>query len=191
MDKIFKSTSFIRLCLDPLALKISWFYPILLRYRISNVIAKNTGIFQSTALALPRMNQRGGSRRSSHGEFFKVVPLASTMPFSIKDSQSGNYPLWSLICLPSISMQIWHRLTTERQAFWTISWGMMSNSSLMISFSWGISLGERAKTRSLRYPQRKKSGGVISGDLAGHLLVPRRPIHSGKISSRKLRTARA
>ena len=32
-------------------------------------------------------------------------------------------------------------------------------------------------TLSFKYPQKKKSGGVKSGDLGGHAIEPPRPIH--------------
>jgi hypothetical protein len=51
----------------------------------------------------------------------------------------------------------------------TSMWGEIpSISSLMASFSWSKDRGRCLKTSALRYPHRKKSQGLKSGERSGH-----------------------
>ena len=72
------------------------------------------------------------------------------------------------------SMNLW---ITE-QATLLQRWGeIVLHSPSMTAFKSVMVLGLRRKTLSLRTPQRKKSGGLKSGDLGGHPIGPRRLIH--------------
>ena len=57
-------------------------------------------------------------------------------------------------------------------------WGeIVVHSSSTTAFKSAMVLGLRRKTLSLSTLQRKKSEGLKSGDLGGHSIGPRRPIH--------------
>ena len=113
---------------------------------------------------LPELRCR--SQRTSHDyEAALCVPWASfnglPSPTPWKNSASFN-------CLPSRAMQSWHFSGRDWHAARIISSEIALNSSVIRVCKSATFCGRTWKTRSLRYPQRKKSAGVKSGERAGH-----------------------
>jgi hypothetical protein len=69
-------------------------------------------------------------------------------------------------------MHTWHRRETSSAEFKRISADISLHALTILSLKTSTLLGRVMCIRFCRYPQRKKSKGVRSGDLAGHQIGP-------------------